>query len=72
MQAFALPCHQVAWNRIQTPQGLGIDCGTYKWVQSQTELEVFVPIPENVKRQEVSLAFGFKPNVQCLKVFQGF
>lgn len=32
-----------------------MDCGTYKWMQSQTEVEVFVHVPENLKRQDVSL-----------------
>ena len=55
MQAFALPHKLLAWSRVQLTKDLGMDCGSYKWMQNQTEVEVFVPIPKNVKRQEVML-----------------
>lgn len=54
MQAFAMPSQQIAWSLIQPAEDLGLDCGTYKWFQNQAEVEVFVPIPDNVRRQEVS------------------
>ena len=55
MQAFAFPHQLLAWSRVQPTKGLGMDCGSYKWMQNQTEVEVFVPIPKSVKRQEVML-----------------
>ena len=55
VQAFAMPCQQKAWTQIHPPQDLGLDCGTYKWSQSQTEVYVFVPLPHNIRRHEVGL-----------------
>lgn len=43
-----------AWAEVQLPEGLGLDCGRYKYVQNQTFVEVYVHIPDNIKRDKVS------------------
>ncbi len=53
VQAYSLPQHQLAWQQIQPVEHLGQDCATYKWSQSQTEVNVYVHIPAQIRRHEV-------------------
>lgn len=53
VQAYSLPQHQLAWQQIQPAEHLGQDCATYKWSQSQTEVDVYVQIPTQIRRHEV-------------------
>jgi hypothetical protein len=53
VQAYSLPQHQLAWQQIQPAEHLGQDCSTYKWSQSQTEVDVYVQIPTQIRRHEV-------------------
>lgn len=53
VQAYSLPLHQLAWQQIQPAEHLGQDCATYKWSQSQTEVDVYVQIPNQIRRHEV-------------------
>ena len=53
LQAFSMSEQQRAWQQIQPVPNLGQDCGTYKWMQSQTEVEVFVLVPSQIRRHEV-------------------
>ena len=53
LQAFSLTAQQSAWHQIQPIADLGQDCGTYKWTQSQTEVDVFVRVPSQIRRHEV-------------------
>ncbi|KAL3132324.1 hypothetical protein ABBQ32_008902 [Trebouxia sp. C0010 RCD-2024] len=48
-----VPSHKQAWEQIQPASDLGQDCGTYKWSQTQTEISVFVQLPEQTRRHEV-------------------
>lgn len=34
-----------AWAELVVPEGLGLDCGAYKWRQDQAHVEVFVLLP---------------------------
>ncbi|KAL0034980.1 hypothetical protein WJX79_003981 [Trebouxia sp. C0005] len=52
-QAYSLPLHQLAWQQIQPAEHLGQDCATYKWSQSQTEVDVYVQIPNQIRRHEI-------------------
>ena len=37
------------------PEGMGLDCGHYKWAQTQTHVELAVRIPPNVPSRQVRL-----------------
>ncbi|DBA98111.1 hypothetical protein WJX77_010113 [Trebouxia sp. C0004] len=52
-QAYSLSQHQLAWQQIQPAGYLGQDCATYKWSQSQTEVDVYVQIPTQIRRHEI-------------------
>ena len=52
-QAYLVPAYKQTWEQIQPASDLGQDCGTYKWCQSQTEVCVFVQLPEQIRRPEV-------------------
>lgn len=52
-QAFSVPHHQQVWKYLQPVSDLGLDCGTYKWSQNQTEVDVFVQLPQQTQRHEV-------------------
>lgn len=41
------------WKRIDVAPELGLDCGTYKWRQNQSLVEVFVQLPPNVEARKV-------------------
>eukprot|EP00884_Botryococcus_braunii_P002800 jgi/Botrbrau1/12520/Bobra.0169s0062.1 len=45
-----------AWTEIQPPEGLGLDCGQYKFIQNQTFVEVYIRIPDNVTGDKVQVA----------------
>lgn len=47
-QARALSRQQRAWLQVELAPGLSLDCGRYKWTQSQSHVEVFFPLPEHV------------------------
>lgn len=38
---------------LELPRELGLDCGRYKWRQSQSHVEVFVPLPPGLPRSRV-------------------
>lgn len=45
--------HQMAlisssYKHIDIPTDLGLDCGTYKWRQNQSYVEIFIPLPDSV------------------------
>ena len=41
---------------IEVPPELGVDCQRFKWRQSQTHVEVFVPLPPSVGAAKVHVA----------------
>eukprot|EP00887_Chlorella_sp_A99_P001899 scaffold18.g1899.t1 len=43
---------------IELPPDLGLDCQRFKWRQSQSHVEVFVPLPEGVGRGKVAVALS--------------
>ena len=47
-QARQLSRQQQAWLQIEVPQGLGLDCDRYKWLQNQSYIEVSFRLPEHV------------------------
>jgi CS domain len=40
---------------IDIPRHMGMDCGTYRWKQSQSHVEIFLPLPENITASKVSV-----------------
>lgn len=55
---------------IDVPRDLGLDCGHYKWRQSQSHVEVFLPLPDgiptnkaivSIKPRHISVEFDEKP-----------
>ena len=53
MQARAEDRGAKAWQDVAVPPGMGLDCGHYKWSQTQTHVEVAVRIPPNVPSSQV-------------------
>lgn len=43
------------WNEIDMPDQLSTDCGSYKWRQNQSHVEIFVRLPANIKPKQVRL-----------------
>jgi hypothetical protein len=41
---------------IDIPRDMGMDCGTYRWKQSQSHVEIFLPLPENITASKVSVS----------------
>ena len=44
-----------AWEGIRVADGLGLDCGHYKWQQNQSHVDVAVLIPPNVASHQAPL-----------------
>eukprot|EP00205_Picochlorum_sp_RCC944_P001663 CAMPEP_0182608080 /NCGR_PEP_ID=MMETSP1330-20130603/2602_1 /TAXON_ID=464278 /ORGANISM="Picochlorum sp., Strain RCC944" /LENGTH=345 /DNA_ID=CAMNT_0024826781 /DNA_START=49 /DNA_END=1086 /DNA_ORIENTATION=+ len=50
-EQLALKCRKIltvtdkVWSQIKVPKDLGLDCGEYKWSQSQAYVEIFVKLP---------------------------
>lgn len=40
---------------IDIPPGLGMDCGSYRWRQSQSHVEIFLPLPDGLSSSKVSV-----------------
>ena len=40
---------------IDVPKDLGMDCGTYRWRQNQSHVEIFIPLPENLSTSKISV-----------------
>jgi hypothetical protein len=38
---------------LDIPRDMGMDCGTYKWRQSQSHVEIYVPLPEGLASRKV-------------------
>ena len=53
LQTSLAPARIQAWEQVQPASDLGQDCSTYKWSQTQTEISVFVQLPEHLRRHEV-------------------
>jgi hypothetical protein len=37
-----------SYKHVDIPTDLGLDCGSYKWKQNQTYVEVYIPLPDDV------------------------
>lgn len=43
---------------IDIPRDLGLDCGTYKWRQTQSHVEIFVPLPESLSTAKLAVTLS--------------
>ncbi len=43
---------------IDIPRDLGLDCGTYRWRQNQSHVEIFVPLPEGLSTANVAVTLS--------------
>lgn len=50
-----------SYQQIDIPRDLGIDCGNYKWKQSQSHVEIYIPLPQTVTSAHRVLV-DIKPN----------
>ncbi|KAL4532079.1 hypothetical protein Ndes2437B_g02505 [Nannochloris sp. 'desiccata'] len=41
---------------IDIPRDMGMDCGTYRWKQTQSHVEIFLPLPENITVSKISVS----------------
>ena len=48
-------CGGAAYAAVELPPQLSLDCQRYKWRQSQSHVEVFVPLPEGLPARRVSV-----------------
>jgi len=46
---------------IDIPRDMGMDCGTYRWKQTQSHVEVFLPLPENITTAS-KISVSIKPS----------
>ena len=47
-----------AYLAIDLPKDMGMSCGAYKWRQSQSHVEVFVPIPDGVPSSKAAVSLS--------------
>ena len=40
---------------IDIPAGLGMDCGSYRWRQSPSHVEIFLPVPDGLSSRKISV-----------------
>ena len=71
LQTSLTPAHMQAWQQIQPASDLGQDCSTYKWSQTQTEVCVYIQLPEHLRRHEVRpTAFVLAPAVPFSTIWE--
>ena len=51
---------------IDIPRDLGVDCRTYRWRQTQSHVEIFVPLPEGLAAAKVGVSLG--PTRICVEL----
>jgi hypothetical protein len=58
-----------SYQQIDVPHELGLDCGTYKWKQNQTYVEIFIPVRADdtidveLKPKAISVKIGGRPTL---------
>jgi hypothetical protein len=46
---------------IDIPRDMGMDCGTYRWKQTQSDVEIYLPLPENITTAS-KISVSLKPS----------
>ena len=54
-----------AWEGIRVADGMGLDCGRYKWQQNQSHVDVAVLIPSNVPSHQAPLVAPLHCDHNC-------
>lgn len=44
-----------AYSAIELPQELGMECPGYKWRQNQSQVEIFIPLPEGTAHRHLQV-----------------
>lgn len=47
--AHELALISASYRQIDVPKDLGLDCGTYKWKQNQTYVEIYIPLSDTIE-----------------------
>ena len=51
-RAALLPLSYLA---IDIPRDMGMNCGSYRWKQNQSHVEIFLPLPENISASKITV-----------------